>query len=75
MERTTMDIITQLKKTSLSKAIKTNEILNNIVYNSFHDATTDNQEIAIATIAYKYNLSCLDELLGILEVRGAKLPF
>jgi hypothetical protein len=75
MKITNMDIIAQLKKTSLSKSIKSNDMLNNIVYNSFHDADTDEQEIAIAAIAYKYNLSCLDELLGVLEVRGAKLPF
>jgi len=69
------DIINQLKGTVLSKTIKTNEMLNNIVYSAFHSAETDEDEKSIAAIAYKFNLGCLDELIGVLEVRGSKLPF
>ena len=69
------NIIQQLERTSLSKSDKTNEMLNNIVYNAFHNADTSEQEKSIAAIAYKFNLGCLDELIGVLEVRGSKLPF
>ena len=69
------NIIEQLRSTSLSKDSKSNQTLNNIVYKAFHDAQTDEQEIAIAAIAYKYDLGCLDELIGVLEVQGSKLPF
>jgi len=69
------DIINQLKGTRLSKTIKTNEMLNNIVYSAFNSAETDEDEKSIAAIAYKFNLGCLDELIGVLEVRGSKLPF
>jgi hypothetical protein len=69
------NIIQQLESTSVSKSDKTNEMLNNIVYNAFHDAQTDEQEIAIASIAYKYDLGCLDELIGVLEGQRSKLPF
>ena len=69
------NIITQLQSTVLSKADSTNEMLNNIVYSAFHLAETDEQEKTIAAIAYKFNLGCLDELIGVLEVRGSKLPF
>jgi len=69
------NIINQLKSTSLSKDSKSNQTLNNIVYNAFHNAKTDQEEIAIAAIAYKYDLGCLDELIGVLEVQGSKLPF
>ena len=63
------NIIQQLERTSLSKSDKTNEMLNNIVYNAFHNAQTDEQEIAIASIAYKYDLGCLDLGISCLDLR------
>lgn len=68
-------LVEQLSSTNLSKDSNTKDVFNNIVYNAFHNCTTNYEETILVTLAYKYNLNCYEEILGIIETEKDKLPF
>lgn len=72
LQRTLID---KLASTNLSADSKTKDAFNKIIYNAFHNCSTNLDETILVTLAYKYRLDCFDEIMAIIESEKNKLPF
>lgn len=69
------NIIQQLSKTDLLKDTKTQEILNRILYKSYHESKDEEEIKTIGAIALKYGLECADEIIDTIKFEGFPMPF